>query len=74
MNFELAEAARVVLEVLDIHGRRVKRIADEWFTAGRHVRTWRGDDERGQALRSGVYFIRMEGGGFQVTRPTVRVR
>jgi hypothetical protein len=74
VEFELGEPARVVLDVFDVHGRRVKRIADEWFAAGRQVRTWRGDDEGGHALGSGVYIIRMQGGGFQATRRTVRVR
>jgi len=65
---------RVVLDVFDAHGRRVKRIADGWLPAGRHASTWRGDDDRGHALGSGVYFIRMQGGGYQATRRTVRVR
>lgn len=52
----------------------MKRIADEWFAAGPHVSTWRGDDERERAVVSGVYFIRMQVGGVQATRRVVRVR
>jgi hypothetical protein len=74
VDFALGEPTRVVLDVFDAQGRRVKRIADEWFAAGRHVSTWRGDDDRGRALGSGVYIIRMEGGGLQATCRTVRVR
>jgi hypothetical protein len=74
VDFEIRETARVVVDVFDVCGRRVKRIADERFTAGRHVSTWRGDDEGGHALESGVYFIRMQVGAFQATRRTVRVR
>jgi galactose oxidase-like protein/Kelch motif protein len=72
--FELGEPGRVVLDVLDINGRRVRRLADDWFPAGGHVSTWRGDDDRGRALGSGVYFIRIQGTGFQATRRIVRIR
>ena len=74
VDFELAEPGRVVLEVLDIHGRRVRRLADEWFPAGGHASTWRGDDDRGRALGSGVYFIRIQGIGFEASRRIVRIR
>ncbi|OGF14524.1 MAG: hypothetical protein A2W00_04145 [Candidatus Eisenbacteria bacterium RBG_16_71_46] len=74
VDFELVVPSRVVLDVFDAQGRRVKRIADEWFTAGHNVSTWRGDDQDGRALESGVYFIRMQVGVFQATRRTVRVR
>jgi hypothetical protein len=74
VEFDLGAPGRVVLDVFDAQGRRVKRIADEWFAAGRHTSAWRGDDERGHALGSGVYFIRMQVGRVEVTRHTVRVR
>ena len=74
VDFELGVPGRVVLDVLDIHGRRVRRLADEWFPAGGHTSTWRGDDDRGHALGSGVYFVRIQGTGFQATRRIVRIR
>jgi hypothetical protein len=36
--------------------------------------TWRGDDDCGHGLESGVYFIRMQGAGVLATRRVVRVR
>jgi hypothetical protein len=74
VDFELAKPARVTLDVFDAQGRRVKRVTDQWFAAGRHVSMWRGDDEAEHALGTGVYFIRMQAGSFQATRRTVRVR
>ena len=73
VDFDLGVPARVVLDVFDAQGRRVNRIT-EWFTAGHNVISWLGDDERGHALGSGVYFIRMQVGASQTTRRMVRVR
>jgi hypothetical protein len=74
VDFELGEPAQMALDVFDVHGRLVKRIAHGWFPAGRHASTWRGDDDRGHALGSGVYLIRLQGSGVLATRRTVRVR
>ena len=73
VDFDLGVPARVVLDVFDAQGRRVNRIT-EWFTAGHNVISWLGDDERGHALGSGVYFIRMQVGASQTTRRMVRIR
>jgi hypothetical protein len=35
---------------------------------------WPGDDDRGRAVGSGVYFIRMQLGGLHATRRVVRIR
>ena len=74
LDFELSEPGRVVLDVFDAQGRRVKRVADAWFAAGRHAMLWPGDDEDGRAIGAGMYFIRMQVGSVQATRRTVRVR
>lgn len=74
VEFDLKKPEKVLLEAFDAGGRRIKLIADDWFTRGRHVMTWRGEDDRGQAVAAGVYFIRMKVGVSQTTRQTVRVR
>jgi hypothetical protein len=74
VDFALGVPARVVLDVFDAQGRRVHRITNGDFPAGRHFSTWRGDDEDGRAVGSGVYFIRMQVGGVEATRRMVRIR
>lgn len=46
------------VEVLDLHGRRVRRIHDGPFSLEQVLR-WRGDDDRGRLVASGVYWIRL---------------
>jgi hypothetical protein len=39
-----------------LRGWRVRRLEDATRTAGRHVVTWDGRDEGGNAVATGVYF------------------
>ncbi|MDZ7317396.1 MAG: carbohydrate-binding protein [candidate division KSB1 bacterium] len=55
IEFELAEAARVVIELYNLLGQRIRRPVDDWFVAGRHALQWEAED-----LAAGVYLMRME--------------
>jgi hypothetical protein len=78
VEFELARPSRIAIDIFDAQGRSVRRIAEGWFTAGRHARAWPGDDELGHAVSAGVYFIRMRADGIddgvEATRRVVRMR
>ncbi len=50
-------AARVVVH--DILGRRVVGLLDGLLVAGRHVLSWKGQDEGGARVASGLYWIRV---------------
>jgi hypothetical protein len=41
--------------------------------AGRHAIVWRGRDDRGRAVASGVYFVRFETDGFVGDRKVLRI-
>ena len=68
IDFELAAAARVRLEVFDLAGRRVATLVDESLDAGRHTARWSGRDDAGRAASTGTYFYRLSAG------PDVQVR
>ncbi len=72
--FTLAESGRARLSVHDVAGRRVAVLADGRLEAGPHEREWRGRDEAGRALSSGVYFVRLEAAGRLETRKLVLLR
>jgi hypothetical protein len=57
--FEIAKTAWVILDVYDVAGRHLRRLASGEFEPGRHFRKWDGRDEDGTSLSSGVYFCRM---------------
>ena len=60
MRFALARAARVQLDIFDLAGRRVARLADGPRSAGWHTAEWRPGTS--QAARAGVYFARLQAG------------
>ncbi len=57
--FDLAKAGHVDLEVFDVRGRLVKKLASADFEAGQHRISWQGRDEGGRGVASGVYFARL---------------
>ncbi|HMA47472.1 MAG TPA: FlgD immunoglobulin-like domain containing protein, partial [Frankiaceae bacterium] len=61
--FDLADAGAVRVAVFDLSGRRVARLADGAYPAGRHTLTWDGRDAGGAQAAAGAYFVRFEGGG-----------
>lgn len=65
LRFDLARTGRVRLEVFDLNGRRVARVADRAFDPGRHSLDWNGRDDRGARLGAGLYFVRMSGPGLE---------
>ena len=74
LRFDLAAPAAVRLEVTDVAGRRVWSSAVAALDPGRHSLTWDGALARGGSASAGVYFLRVSGPRFAITRPVVRVK
>ena len=62
VRFDLSEATHVTLRVYDALGRYVRTLADEYLTAAQHEYLWNGMDDRGNAVATGVYFVRLQAG------------
>ena len=73
-DFDLSRAGPVRIEVYDVRGRRVGRVADGPLQAGPHVGAWSGRSERGDRLAPGVYVIRFDGPGLRAARRIVLLR
>jgi hypothetical protein len=59
VRFSLAHPGFVTLQVFDQVGRSVRTIAKDVRDAGTWVEEWRGDDDGGTSVASGVYFCRL---------------
>ena len=56
------------LTIYDMAGRRVRTLVQESKDAGSYDVIWRGLDESGRRVASGVYLYRLEAGSFVGTR------
>ena len=74
IRFELPDTAPVTLDIFDSRGRHVRRLVDATLPAGRHTPVWRGTDDAGQRVASGVYHARVRAGGFSATTSMTLVK
>jgi len=67
IRFNLDAASDYTLTIFNIAGQVVRTYAGP-AEAGAHTITWDGRDQRNSPVASGVYFYRVEAGGFAVTK------
>ena len=74
ITFELPDEGFATLRIHDLSGRLVRTLEARHFTAGRHSVVWRGENEGGRAVASGVYLAVLETTRGQVSRRLTLVR
>jgi len=73
IELELTETARIRLHVFDVGGRSVRKLVRGVHGPGTVRLEWDGRSDGGEALRPGVYFLRLESGGRSESRAVVRL-
>ncbi|MCK4511561.1 T9SS type A sorting domain-containing protein, partial [bacterium] len=66
--------SRVRLSVFDLSGRTVRTLVDAYRSGGEHLAVWRGLDDHGREVASGVYFYRLEVDGTRLERKMVMLK
>ena len=74
INFKLSSNRIALLELLDITGRRVRKLAEQPFNAGWNTYDWDGRTDRGELVGSGVYLVTIKSEDLQSWRKVVVVR
>jgi alkaline phosphatase D len=59
-RYALPARALVTATIYDVLGRRVRQLQQQTQEAGEHALFWDGQDDRGAALSSGIYFLSMQ--------------
>lgn len=73
-EYGLPAAGIVLVEVLDVSGRRVRIVEDSFREAGVHRAAWDGRDASGRPVADGVYFLRLKAQGEVLTTKAVKLR
>jgi len=74
VSLVLARPSHARIDVLDVDGRVVARLADGMFTAGEHLIVWNGKGTSGRDAGPGVFWIRVRAGAAMDQRRIVRIR
>jgi predicted lipoprotein with Yx(FWY)xxD motif len=74
IRFFLPEAQEIFLDVYDVAGERVARLAEGRKGKGYHEVIWDGRNSSGKTCSSGVYFTRLHAGKHTVSRKVVIMR
>jgi uncharacterized lipoprotein YddW (UPF0748 family) len=68
INYYIPETGRVTLKVYDILGRETCSLVDEVKMRGTYSIDFNASSFQGKSLSSGVYFYRLQSGGFSETK------
>ncbi|MDD2331917.1 MAG: T9SS type A sorting domain-containing protein [Candidatus Cloacimonetes bacterium] len=74
ISFIAPQAGTTKLSVFNIKGQRVKMLYNGLLSKGHHSIVWNGLDERGTAVSSGVYFVRVEMNGISQTHKMILMK
>jgi hypothetical protein len=72
-DLRLPEQTAVTVEVFDLAGRRVRRLARGPMSPGEHRIVWDGRDDSGTRALDGIYFVRARMDRFEAVRRVVRI-
>ena len=74
LQFSLPRAARVTLAAYDASGRSVRKLVSAVEPAGARGLAWDLRDDSGRAVGPGIYFLRLEAEGRELTQRLVVLR
>ncbi len=60
IKVNIPKNGQIKLTIYDIKGNMVETIADGEFSAGAHTFRWDGNDDNGNSLSTGIYFVRLD--------------
>ncbi|NQV18707.1 MAG: M28 family peptidase [Armatimonadetes bacterium] len=65
---------KVVLEIFNLKGQKVKTLINGQLSAGQHSFVWNGKDDSIKSVSSGVYFYKLKAGSFEQTKKMILMK
>lgn len=59
IEYSVGRQGRVVIEIFNINGQRIRILVNETRDPGRYRATWDGKNEHDQSVATGIYFCRL---------------
>jgi flagellar hook assembly protein FlgD len=66
--YSVPETGMTSVKVFNLKGQMINTLVNKEVAAGSQSITWNGKDASGNAVASGLYFVRVENSGKAVTR------
>jgi len=74
INFQLPENNKVMINIYDILGNKIKTLVKENKTAGYYTVMWNGLNDRGAQMASGTYFYHIQAGKHNSTKKMLLIK
>ena len=74
VNIQLPEQNNLIVSIYDVSSRLINTLVDEKLDAGFYSIEWNGKDKFGQAVPTGVYFMKVVSGDFTATKKMVYIK
>ena len=60
ISFELNQQGQTLVEIYNVKGQKVKTLLNDELETGVHNLVWKGMDEQGQKVATGMYFYKVK--------------
>lgn len=74
ISFSLPAESEVNLKIYNLKGQLVNILVNTRLSAGVHTFTWKGKDESGKDVSSGIYFYKLIAGKYSETKKMVKIK
>ncbi|MBN2425909.1 MAG: T9SS type A sorting domain-containing protein [Calditrichaceae bacterium] len=74
ISYSLPRPGQVSLIIYNVLGQKVKTLINGKADAGTHYHVWKGVDDRGNKVASGIYFYKLEAENFSAIKKMVLVK
>ena len=74
IKFDLPQNEKVTLTIFNLLGQKIKTVVARDFEAGYHKAIWKGKNENGENVGSGIYFYQLKAGKNVVNKKMILIR
>ncbi len=74
INYSIPEQSNLSLRIYDMSGRLIKVLMEGKQPGGNHTVKWNGQDDKGNQVSEGMYFVKLNSDGFNQTMKLCKLK